>query len=407
MTGGDGGEQGIPWKRVALDRVAARGSGHTPNKKRATYWNGDIPWVSLKDASRLDRGLISATAESITHAGLANSSAVVHPAGSVVLLRDAGIGKVAVLGADMAVSQHFMAWHCGPRLNNWFLYYYLESMKAEFERISNGSTIKTIGVEYFRQLKVPLPAIEEQQLIARMLRDADGLIAALERMIAKKQAVKQGLMQQLLTGRMRLPGFTQAWSRRNLSELLRPRSEFNSLSENLTVLTCTKSMGFMRSMDYFKNQVFSRDLRGYRVIYRGDIGYPANHVEEGSIGVQELEDRALVSPIYVVMEPGSGVDSYFLQRMLKLDTYRQKFSRATNASVDRRGSLRWPEFSRIEVSVPHIEEQRRISCVLRDSELEIAKLERRLRVAQDVKRGMMQELLTGRKRLLVQGEDGE
>jgi type I restriction enzyme S subunit len=119
--------------------------------------------------------------------------------------------------------------------------------------------------------------------------------------------------------------------------------------------------------------------------------------------VQELEDRALVSPIYVVMEPKPGVDSYFLQRLLKLDSYRQKFSQATNASVDRRGSLRWPEFSRIEVDAPESEEQRRISRVLRDSELEIAKLQRKIRVARDLKQGMAQELLSGKTRLSVGG----
>lgn len=217
----------------------------------------------------------------------------------------------------------------------------------------------------------------------------------------KKQAIKQGVMQQLLTGETRLPGFETEWRRRSISDLLQPRSERNTSGNDLTVLTCTKNLGFVRSLDYFKNQVFSRNLSGYRVIYRGDIGYPANHVEEGSIGVQEIEDRALVSPIYVVMEPKPDVDSYFLQRMLKLDTYRQKFSQATNASVDRRGSLRWPEFSRIEVSVPDIEEQRCISRVLRDTELEISKLEQRIRVARDLKQGMAQELLSGRTRLPV------
>ncbi|MEU8772649.1 restriction endonuclease subunit S [Streptomyces sp. NPDC048606] len=291
----------------------------------------------------------------------------------------------------------------GVNLVEWFKTYF-ENRDITAHLTRQGASRYKLTKAALTELPIPVPSKQEQQAIVNAVSDISDLLRLLDSLVTKKQEIRRGLMQQLLTGRTRLPGFTETWRRCSISELLRPRSERNASAENLTVLTCTKSMGFVRSMDYFKNQVFSRDLRGYRVIHRGDIGYPANHVEEGSIGVQELEDRALVSPIYVVMEPRPGVDSYFLQRMLKLETYRQKFSQATNASVDRRGSLRWSEFSQIEVSVPDVEEQRRISCVLRDSELEIEKLEQRLRVARDIKRGVMQELLSGRTRLPVHGE---
>ena len=181
-----------------------------------------------------------------------------------------------------------------------------------------------------------------------------------------------------------------------------PRVERYDGFSRLEVLTCSKHRGFLRSLDYFKNQVFSRDLSGYKVIRLGDIGYPANHVEEGSIGVQESYDAALVSPIYVVMQPLGEADTFFLQRQLKLDYYRQEFSRVTNSSVDRRGSLRWREFSQIEVNVPEYEEQRAISVVLRSSEMELDALHQRLRKARDIKTGMMQQLLSGRTRLTLE-----
>ena len=391
------------WRMVPLDSVAVRGSGHTPNKKRPDYWGGPIRWVSLTDTFRMDRGFISSTTESITARGLANSSAVIHAAGSVILLRDAGIGKSAVLGSDMAVSQHFMAWRCGPELNNWFLYFYLQYLKPEFERMSNGSTIKTIGLDYFKQFMVPLPDIREQRRIAETLRDADDQLELLEIAIVKKRAVKQGMMEQLLTGRTRLYGFNGEWRTRKIDELLAPRIERHIGGKALEVLSCTKREGFVRSLDYFKNQVFSRNLSGYKVIRRGDIGYPSNHAEEGSIGVQDSYEAALVSPIYVVMRPLPGVDTYFLQRELKLDRFRQEFARKTNASVNRRGSLRWPQFSQIAVLMPEYYEQRAISRCLRDSEAEVQSLQRRLAKAQAMKQGMMQQLLTGHTRLPVLG----
>ena len=113
------------WEVVLLDSVSKRGSGHTPDKKHSEYWGGDIKWISLKDSDRLDAVYIDDTAAKITLAGIAHSSAIMHPAGTVILSRDAGVGKSAIMRDDMAVSQHFMAWQCGPRLNNYFLYYWL------------------------------------------------------------------------------------------------------------------------------------------------------------------------------------------------------------------------------------------------------------------------------------------
>ena len=161
------------WEASLLDSIAKRGSGHTPDKKQPEYWNGQIKWISLADSPALDQVHIADTYASVTPAGIANSSAVVHPAGTVVLSRDAGVGKSAIMKTDMAVSQHFMAWRCGPKLDNFFLYYWLQSAKPEFERIANGSTILTIGLPYFRELKIPHPPLPEQRggifLSVRML----------------------------------------------------------------------------------------------------------------------------------------------------------------------------------------------------------------------------------------------
>ena len=208
------------WDEILLDNVAKRGSGHTPDKKHPEYWNGTIKWVSLADSEALDDRYIEETAGKITPEGIANSSAVLYPAGTVILSRDAGVGKSAIMRTEMAVSQHFMAWRCGPRLDNQFLYYWLQSEKSEFERIANGSTIKTIGLPYFRDLKIPLPEIPEQRAIAGALSDVDALIGALDQLIAKKRDLKQAAMQQLLTGEKRLPGFRGEWAVKRLGDLV-------------------------------------------------------------------------------------------------------------------------------------------------------------------------------------------
>lgn len=189
------------WDARLLDEVAIRGSGHTPSKSIASYWNGGIKWVSLADSHRLDQVFIRETDKEISEAGLANSSAVRHPEHTVILSRDAGIGKSAILASEMAVSQHFMAWRCGSKLNHVFLYYVLQREKPRFEAIAMGSTIKTIGLSFFKKYMIALPPKDEQDRSAEILLEIESDIVRHEQELQKLRATKSGLMDDLLTGR--------------------------------------------------------------------------------------------------------------------------------------------------------------------------------------------------------------
>ncbi|QXB54478.1 restriction endonuclease subunit S [Aeromonas sp. FDAARGOS 1415] len=194
------------WKYDLLDKFSTRCSGHTPSKSFPEYWNGGIKWISLADSYRLDQGYVYQTDNEISEAGIANSSAELHPAETVVLSRDAGIGKSGVMAVPMAVSQHFIAWKCDNKeiLNSWFLYNWLQLNKAEFERQAVGSTIKTIGLPYFKKLKIAVPPYPEQNKIAHVLSTWDKAISTTEQLLANSQQQKTALMQQLLTGKKRL-----------------------------------------------------------------------------------------------------------------------------------------------------------------------------------------------------------
>ena len=194
----------VGWDSKLLDQVARRGSGHTPDKKKPEYWNDGVKWVSLTDSYRLDQLFISDTDKKISDLGIDNSSAVLHPEGTVVMSRDAGIGKSAITTNEMAVSQHFMAWVCGDLLNNYFLYYLLQHWKPQFEAIAMGSTIKTIGLPYFKKLQIPVPPIEEQKHIANSIKSVDMKIFVLEGKSSKYRDAKKALMQDLLTGTVRV-----------------------------------------------------------------------------------------------------------------------------------------------------------------------------------------------------------
>lgn len=186
------------WEVKKLEDLAKRGSGHTPSKLDPEHYNGGIKWISLADSKRLDAGLISKTEYEISAKGIKNSSAVLHPAGTVLISRDAGVGKSAVMAQPMAVSQHFIVWTChADLLSNWFLYYQLQEMKPIFERIATGSTIKTIGLPFFKELLIAVPSLPEQQRIADCLSSLDTLITAATQELDTLKTHKKGLMQQL------------------------------------------------------------------------------------------------------------------------------------------------------------------------------------------------------------------
>jgi len=186
------------WEEKRIEDLTIRGSGHTPNKSKPSYYNGGIKWVSLADSNKLDNGYIYETQTEISTEGLKNSSAVLHPPETVIVSRDAGVGKSAVMYSEMAVSQHFIVWRCDKsKISNWFLYYFLQIIKPKLESIATGSTIKTIGLPYFKELCIPIPSIHEQQKIAACLSSLDNLITTQSQKLEALKAQKKGLMQQL------------------------------------------------------------------------------------------------------------------------------------------------------------------------------------------------------------------
>jgi type I restriction enzyme, S subunit len=189
------------WQLELLDKLAQRGSGHTPNKNIGGYWNGGVKWVSLADSRKLDKLYISDTDLEISELGIQNSSANIHPSGTVIMTRDAGVGKSAIMSEPMAVSQHFMVWRCAEKMNNYFLYYWLQYKKRMFENVAMGSTIVTIGLPYFKRLKIAAPiSIGEQTIISEKLRSTDTHIFSLKSELEKLKYKKSGLMHDLLTG---------------------------------------------------------------------------------------------------------------------------------------------------------------------------------------------------------------
>lgn len=181
----------VDWSIQRLKFLARMESGHTPDRKIDAYWvDCRIPWITLNDVGRLQHDwTISHSVNAINQLGMANSAAHILPAGTVVLSRDATVGRAAILGKPMAVSQHFVGWICGPRLMPEYLLHVLRGpMQRHFMTLTAGATIATIGMPELNDLVVPVPPVGEQRRIVEELRLAEGRFGqakyALDRQVA-------------------------------------------------------------------------------------------------------------------------------------------------------------------------------------------------------------------------------
>ncbi|MER7718466.1 restriction endonuclease subunit S [Streptomyces flaveolus] len=197
------------WRVVPLTSVAKLESGHTPSRSREDWWRDCyIPWVSLHDVGGMrGRKYLHDTTQHISDAGIANSSARLLPAGTVVLSRDATVGRTAIMGLPMATSQHFAAWVCGPDLDPEYLWVLFEdAMQPFFDSFQNGSTIRTIGMGDLKAFRIPLPPLDEQRRIVEYLDEEtakiDSLIAETERFVELSKERRSALITAAVTGKI-------------------------------------------------------------------------------------------------------------------------------------------------------------------------------------------------------------
>lgn len=201
------------WDVLKIKFVTELASGHTPSRTIDEYWvDCTIPWVSLNDSKMLrEKDSISETHYQISELGLANSSARLLPAGVVVFSRDATVGLCAITEVPMAVSQHFIAYICGEKINGKYLLFVLKAMNQHLQSLQTGSTIVTIGMPEVRGLICPLPTTAEQVAIAAHIDSVtakiDQMLANAETAIARLTEYRSALITAATTGKIDVRGW--------------------------------------------------------------------------------------------------------------------------------------------------------------------------------------------------------
>ncbi|MFI9214847.1 restriction endonuclease subunit S [Streptomyces werraensis] len=192
------------WQEVRLGLLARMGSGHTPSRSRPEWWTDcSIPWITTGEVKQVRDDRVEdiyETREKISELGLANSAAELHPRGTVFLCRTASAGYSGVMGLDMATSQDFVTWTCGPRLLPHFLLWCLRAMRPDLlGRLAMGSTHKTIYVPDLQMLRIPLPPTDEQEKIVHIIRRQNTRSNSLTDRVRRQQELLRERRQALIT----------------------------------------------------------------------------------------------------------------------------------------------------------------------------------------------------------------
>jgi len=276
-----------------------------------------------------------------------------------------------------------------------------QNYRKLMQQLKVGSTQVHITNTEFLKIKFPLPPLPEQKAIAHILCKADATIHITEKLIAQKELRKKWLMQQLLTGKKRLKGFGGEWKEIHIRDVAKEISIRNKSDKQLTVLSCTKYDGLVPSLEYFGRKIFADDVSTYKIVPKNHFAYATNHIEEGSIGYQEILDEALISPMYTVFKTDKTVNDNFFYKLLKSHSLVYQYQNRMEGSIDRRGGLRWDGFSIIKIKLPLYEEQTAIAQVLQAANKEISLLKAKAEKLREQKKGLMQQLLTGKVRLKI------
>ncbi|HDO52084.1 MAG TPA: restriction endonuclease subunit S, partial [Rhizobiales bacterium] len=245
----------------------------------------------------------------------------------------------------------------------------------------------------------------EQRAIAEALSDVDGLLGALEALIAKKRAIKQAAMQQLLTGKTRLPGFSGEWETKRIRDITKiPVTD----GPHLTPKFLSEGIPFLSVNNLSHNRVDTADLRYISLDDHHEFSKKCKPqkwdvllgkaASVGKVAIVDFDwEFNIWSPIALIRPDEQGVP-HFVYFNLQTSHVIKQIEYFTNSSSQ--GNIGMTDIGKLEFFMPLPDEQQAIATVLSDMDAEIAALEHRRDKTKQIKRGMMQQLLTGRVRLV-------
>ena len=371
-----------------LDKFSA---GATPYRGIASNFIGTIPWVS---SGELNYNYITDTREHISQDAQKSTHLTLHPKGTFLIaitgLEAAGTrGRCAFIETPATTNQSCLAIYSTEKMIVEYLFWFYQQWSDYLAfNFSQGSKQQSFTAEIVKKLPIYAPSLSEQQRIASALSDADALVTELDVLIEKKRAIMAGTMQELLTGKRRLQGFSESWVERTLEEIcLRHDNLRIPVKASDRKAGYTPYYGANGIQDYVEG--YTHDGESILIAEDGanDLdNYPVNF----AVGKIWVNNHA-----HVVKAKEEFIYSYFLYLALKQCNFNDVIVGSSRAKLNASSLMQ------INVKYPSsLAEQRAIASILSDMDAEIAELEAKRDKYKEVRQGMMQQLLTGKIRLI-------
>lgn len=380
-------------------------TGGTPNTSLPEYWGGDIKWMN---SGELNLKFVKDVEGRITNEGLNNSSTHLIPT-NCVLIGLAGQGKTRGTAAftliPLCTNQSIAAILPSNEHNSLYLYYVVDSLYEYLRLLSSGDGGRGgLNKNLLNSLQIKMPkSIEEQRRIAEVLSDVDGLIAALDKKITKKKLIKQATMQQLLTGKKRLQGFSEEWHSITLGEYATMSSGGTPLSSNpeyydgdipfLSISDITNAGKYINNTEKKITELGLNNSSAKKFV-KGTIMY-AMYASLGKCAIANISLSCSQAILGIIPDINVINAEYLYYYMCFLeDTVKELGQTGTQTNLSKQ------LVEQFRISLPEdIIEQQAIATILSDMDKEISDLERKRDKYKLLKNGIMQKLLTGQIRL--------
>lgn len=272
------------------------------------------------------------------------------------------------------------------------------SVKRQFAEGGNGTNISNLSQQVLSEVIFYLPPLREQEKIAKIISTWEEAIKNTEALVKNSLETKNSLMLTLLTGKKRLPNFYKNWTEVKFGQLFKERIEAGN--SHLPLLSITSEGGIISRADVGRKDTSNDDKSKYLKICPGDIGYNTMRMWQGVAGLSRIE--GIVSPAYTVLIPQADVDPLYAAYLFKLPALIHIFYRHSQGMVSDTWNLKYSNFSKIKWAIPAIDEQTAIASILAIADNEIANLKDQLAYLKNEKSALMQQLLTGRRRVNVE-----
>lgn len=299
---------------------------------------------------------------------------------------------------DGVCSTEIWVFNATNKVNSYYLFLIIQSNKFNhYTNISTGTRMPRADWNIVSNLPVLLPPLEEQKKIAEILSLWDKAIEQTKELIAYKEKQKKGLMQALLTGKKRLNGFTDEWKTYKLKELLKECNIRNKNNIENNILSVSNKYGFIKQTDFFDKIVASKDTCNYKIIYINQFAYNPSRINVGSIALLKNYESGILSPMYIVFECINELYNIYFNYWIQSYLFMGIIKSYLSGSV--RDSLNFKDMARISITIPPLDEQKAIANILSSADEEINLLNKQLELYTEQKKGLMQNLLTGKVRL--------